>query len=173
MARAHLTIPALSVTQLERFWSRVDKRDPCECWPWTGCDMRGYGVFHVGKKMYLATRVMWMLTNGEIGDGLFACHHCDNPPCVNPAHLFLGTHQDNMADRNRKGRAHRGPRANIENIARGEAVYGAKLTPELVREIRAVYAAGGVTQRQLARRYGMAQCPIRHVIIRKTWKHVA
>jgi hypothetical protein len=92
-------------TEVGRFWSKVDKSG--ECWVWTAkalCE-NGYGRFYVGKKPLRAHRYSWELANGPITDGLFVCHRCDNPPCVNPAHLFLGTHQDNMQDMVAKGRS--------------------------------------------------------------------
>lgn len=94
----------------DRFWEHVDRRGPDECWPWIGAKrFFGYGAFNIGKKKAKgAHRVAWELTNGPIPDGLQALHRCDNPPCVNPAHLFLGTPRDNMRDAQAKGRTMRG-----------------------------------------------------------------
>ena len=88
---------------LARFWASVDRRMDAECWPWTGAKNHGgYGHLKVWvgaeHSERIATRVMWTLTHGPIPDGLFVLHRCDNPPCVNPAHLFLGTNDDNMRD---------------------------------------------------------------------------
>lgn len=89
-----------------RFWSKVDKSGgPDACWPWTGAlSTKGYGRFALSTGNYIqANRFSYELTYGSLGD-LFACHRCDNPRCCNPAHLFPGTHQDNMRDMRQKGR---------------------------------------------------------------------
>lgn len=90
----------------DRFWSKVDKSGgPDACWTWTAARNRnGYGQFWQGRNGIVVHRFSWMMHNGPIPVGLFCCHHCDNPPCVNPAHLFIGTNSDNMRDAQRKGR---------------------------------------------------------------------
>jgi len=87
-----------------RFWRFVNKTD--ECWLWQGAKVGqgGYGNFGVDKKHHLAHRVSYELANGPIPDGMWVLHRCDNPPCVNPDHLFLGTRSDNMKDAHQKGR---------------------------------------------------------------------
>lgn len=97
----------------EKFWSRVDKRGPDECWPWTGGrNTDGYGKAPratgsrpIGRGYTAAHRVSWAIHFGPVPDGLWVLHHCDNPPCVNPAHLWLGTNLDNIRDRDAKGRS--------------------------------------------------------------------
>lgn len=88
----------------ERFWSKVNITDLLSCWEWTGFKNKGYGQLEFRGKTQRAHRVVWMLIYGEIPDGLCVLHHCDNPSCCNPAHLFLGTMLDNNRDMIKKGR---------------------------------------------------------------------
>jgi hypothetical protein len=90
----------------ERFWSKVDRRGADECWSWKGGRRRrGYGIFSAGGSQLLAHRMAWQLSRGPIPPKMFICHHCDNPPCCNPAHLFIGSAADNFHDMIMKGRA--------------------------------------------------------------------
>ena len=158
----------------QKFWPRVDKEGPTvreglgPCWLWTGSRQpRGYGHFypklHVG--LY-AHRVSWELAFGPIPAGLHVLHHCDNPPCVRPEHLFVGTRSDNMKDMLAKGRGgHRG--------APGERHPCHKLTDAQVVAIRERWDAGGVLQRTLAAEFGVTRGLIGMIVRRVAWKCVA
>ncbi len=146
----------------ERFWEKVNKTETC--WLWTAqLDKEGYGQFRIlckGRR-YQAHRISWRLHFGEIPEGMKACHHCDNPACVRPSHLFLGTQTHNVADMNAKGRH-----------AFGEKNGSAKMTNEQVRDIRRRYAAGGVLQHTLAVEHGVADCTISQIVNRKKWPRI-
>jgi hypothetical protein len=152
----------------ERFWAKVNKTDGC--WIWTAAKTRGgYGNFGLGSKRYVrAHRLAWELTYGSIPAGMFVCHRCDNPPCVNPSHLFLGTSSDNLRDCVAKGR-HVPYRTTAH---KGEGNPNAKLTVESVREIRAA-AKRGERLDSIAARYGVSVGGIRHVVAGERWGHVA
>lgn len=103
----------------ERFWSKVDRSGgPNACWPWKGRSSNGYGGLNFRKKQWRASRMAYLIANGDFDRTLLVCHTCDNPICVNPAHLWLGTHQQNMADRDAKGRTARGDRHGKRKMAR-------------------------------------------------------
>lgn len=155
---------------MDRFWEKVDKRGDDECWEWlASCDSGGYGLFHNEGKHNRAHRVSWELTNGSIPSGrgyhgICVCHKCDNRKCVNPSHLFLGTHKQNVADRERKGR-------NI--VKRGEDSHYAKLREVDVINIRAIWKyCDGATTDKLAKIYNVHRTSIYNIIAGKTWMHV-
>lgn len=141
----------------ERFRSRVAAGGPDECWEWTaGRIPAGYGAIWDGRinNNRLTHRLAWELANGQsVPEGMYVCHRCDNPPCCNPDHLFIGTHQDNDADRVAKGRT---------------AKPGAKLSADQVETIRAELLRGrrGV---DLAREFGVSTTTISEIKKRKTW----
>ena len=149
----------------ERFWAKVDKRGPDECWEWTaGTNSGGYGDIKVAGRHIKAHRLAFQWLCGPIPEGICVCHHCDNPLCVNPDHLFLGTQAENIADRDAKDRGRgAGPR--------GEANGSAKLTKADVREIRQL-CAGGKAQEAVGKRYGISQSNISDIVNRKTWAHI-
>lgn len=149
-----------------RIWESVSIQSLEGCWNWTGLkDRNGYGnlVSNVnGKKEQRANRVSWIFFRGGIPEGLCVLHRCDNPSCVNPDHLFLGTNGDNMKDKTTKGR---------NNAPRGERAGGAKLTVGQVLEIRRRYAAGDI-QRQIALDFGVGYKAINKIVHRQRWAHV-
>lgn len=155
-------MPAARPT-LERFLEKVGATTPTGCIEWTAYRQpRGYGAISVGAKQELAHRVSWMLHNGPIPSGMHVLHKCDNQPCVNPEHLFIGTHADNMRDRSAKGRAYTGKHG-------GDLSGTAKLTWPEVRSIRAL-AKGGQNHHALAPRFGVKPGTILSIIRHKTWK---
>ncbi|MET8278228.1 HNH endonuclease signature motif containing protein [Micromonospora sp. NPDC005174] len=146
-----------------RFWSKVHPV-PSGCWEWTAhCNNRGYGQFTVSKGVfYGAHAVSYAITHGPIPAGMSVCHHCDNPPCVRPDHLFLGTQSDNAYDMFAKGRAER---------ARGVDHYYARLTEDDVRAIRRPDKYRGLLK-DLAAEYGVSDTHIRRIRARQIWRHL-
>ena len=151
----------------EVFWARVDKSAGADaCWLWTGFKNKaGYGIISWHNHPTLAHRLAYELTIGQIPDGLLACHKCDNPGCVNPEHIFIGTDADNMADKSRKERYQKELLKN-----RGANNFNTKLTWELVTEMRALYAPRKMGYRRLAEKFGVARNNVRQIIKQKTWK---
>jgi len=135
------------------FWLRVEVRR--ECWEWQGAlDGAGYGSVWDGQRLQGAHRVAWEIFFGPLRPGQHVCHRCDNPKCVNPAHLFAGTHADNMRDMAEKGRA-----------------VSWKLTPKQVRRIRSLKASGVPTSR-IAAEMDVTPSTVNSVVRRATWRSV-
>lgn len=142
----------------ERFWAKVEKTPGC--WEWRGYRNRrtrtqlDYGRFKFNGKLALAHRVAYTLTHGPIPPRRVVCHTCDNPGCVRPDHLFLGTMAENNRDKARKGRARTGR---------------ARLTPAKVRTIRQRYATEDVSASELAREFGVSKGTITHLLRGRSW----
>lgn len=163
----------------ERFWSKVDKMVPSRrpdlgpCWEWTaGRSPAGYGTFTEvtmgpGKRPGQAHRYAWSYANGPIPAGLQVCHHCDNRPCVNPAHLFVGTLTDNMHDMIAKGRAD-----HTKNV-KGEAHPRAKIRASDVVHIRQLAASGLFRLVDIASWHGLSASTVAYIAQRKIWRSVA
>ncbi len=145
-----------------RFWEKVNKEAPNGCWEWMGHrDSNGYGRMNIDGEATYMHRYSYELHRGPIQDGMFVCHQCDNPSCVNPAHLFLGAPVENTADmlgKHRHGHGARLPQA--------------KLTDVQVIEIRRRYAQGSVTQEELAQEFGLTRAGVASITQRKTWRHI-
>lgn len=165
-------------TPEQRFWEKVDKNGPIpshcpelgQCWVWThGCN-EGYGIFYpkAGEKVY-APRFSYVLEHGEIPIGLHILHHCDNPPCVRPSHLYAGTTLDNARDMMSRGRWREGDHS---NLPRGINHRSAKLIESQVREIRKLNSEG-IGLRRLSKMFKIAKRSVHKVIHRISWAHVA
>lgn len=158
-----------------RFWRKVQKRKEGQCWPWLGDKTyHGYGRFspypirskpgRPKPSPVMAHRLAWQYTHGPIPNGLECCHRCDNKPCCNPAHLFLATHKENMADMVQKGR---------QAFLKGELHGEAKLTEKEVRQIRNDYVPYVVTLNTLAGRFGVSKKLIFLIVHHLAWQHLA
>jgi hypothetical protein len=151
-----------------RFWSQVNLTE--SCWIWTGAvDRRGYGRAR-WRGLGRAPRVAYFLEHGEFDRTLCVLHKCDTPACVNPAHLFLGTAEDNNRDCFRKGRQATGAKTVPATRRRGEQHWKAKITEIQAEEIRTLYLSGGITQRQLAARYSITQANVWAIVNGKNWR---
>lgn len=150
----------------ERFWAKVDRRGPDDCWPWTAGRHRfGHGQFHREHRNPVpASRMAWELTHGPIPDGLWVLHNCHQPWCCNPAHLRLGTHADNTEDMVRAGRQAMGDHVPSERRPRGDRHGRTRLSDADVERVRAEYVPKIVTRRALAERYGVSEATIDRVL---------
>lgn len=136
------------------FWSKVKKSK--NCWIWQAyCDAHGYGQMEFNKKLIGTHRYSWIISFGEIPKGLYVLHKCDNPSCVRPSHLFIGTQKDNGIDMMKKGRGG-----------------NSKLTIENVKEIRKLYKNGLKNFTEIARKYGVSDYAISSIIKKRQWNYV-
>mgnify|MGYP000998694190 FL=1 len=161
----------LSEPTIARFWTKVDVREPGECWPWTAAVRSRtcqYGVLKVDGTVRLAHRLSFEIAYGEVPDGLFVCHTCDTPRCVNPAHLFAGSAQDNAVDAVQKGRMN----PLTGRVQSGAANLNARLTDAVVVAIRRDREAG-MKLVPLAAKYGVGYSTVRDIVCRRTWAHVS
>jgi hypothetical protein len=156
-----------------RFWGRVARGAPDECWEWQGSlrRPRGYGQVWMSGHQVGAHRVAWILAHGGIGAGLCVCHKCDNRKCCNPTHLFLGTIEENNKDMARKGRAARGDqnasRKYPDRRPKGEGHASARLTAAQVAEIRAL--DGSLAHADIASRFGVNRRTVGGIISGRLW----
>lgn len=196
MRTATRPIPELTEKNKRNFWRKVDKEGPIHrwdfrkgrCWNWIGSKCSdGYGNFAIQKIIFGAHRVSRVLHFGEIPDGLHVLHDCDNPACVNPAHIFVGTHQNNIQDMWDKGRGpstfkcppekkargkNHGSKTKPQCVARGENCGTSILKEYQVLEIRKAFSELGMSKRKLAQMFGISRTTIKRVVERKGWRHL-
>ncbi len=180
-------LPTFTERDILKFWSLVDKREPSDCWLWTGhITPESYGYFRAQGRSFLAHRVAYSLIKADPFP-LCCCHTCDvrydvkdltNRRCCNPDHLFLGTRIENFSDMIRKGRTasgdKNGSRTRPDRVSKGayHARPGAKLTPEEVLLVREIYSKGDISQRKLGARFGVDHGTICRIVSKECWSHV-
>jgi len=165
-----LFCPKKTCKELTRFWNKVNKESltmphmDTPCWEWTASLKKGYGQFQLGVGQSIKShRYSWIIHNGSIPDGLWVLHHCDNPKCVNPSHLYLGTKWDNAKDKVKRNKSFR---------PLGEKYGAHKITSEQVLKIRELYGSGDFTQQYLANMFNISRPHISIIINRKAWNHI-
>lgn len=153
-------------TLIQRFWNKVNIETPDKCWEWTGCRTPlGYGILMLPsidgskRKRIFAHRYSWDIHYGSLPQELSVCHHCDNPPCINPNHLFLGTTADNLRDMALKGRSQQ-----------GEKHHNVKITEATIIEIRRL--SEHMSMPEIAKSLGLQYLYVWHIVRRKKWKHI-
>lgn len=161
-----MDICAISMSEKDasRFWRKVKKGAGAECWEWNSWKHNGYGRFSVNNRGRMAHRISYTLLVGIIPDGKLVCHHCDNPGCVRPDHLFVGTQTDNMRDARKKGRM------NYDNMF-GENHPRAKLTDAKVVQIKNLIQAER-PHAEIAEKFGVAYSVISNIKMGYLWAHV-
>ncbi len=152
----------MRATLAERFWSNVAIRGSDDCWEWLAAKTHGYGSMRVDGKNRCATHILFYLRHGYWPPkGRTANHHCDNPGCLNPRHLYLGTWKSNMRDKVKRGRE-----SHLNGAQNGKA----KLTYVQICEIKRLTDEGYTTQAELGRKFGVGQQHISAIKTGKTWK---
>ena len=178
MAKPKPITIVLTEEEVNRFWSYVEK-PAVGCWRWTKRVHKTglpYGTIKLRRQMWIASRIAFFLSRNEDPWPLQVCHHCDNPSCCRPDHLFKGTPKENQEDMVRKGRSttgdRNGNRKHPERTARGIRQHLAKLTDERVIEMREMYATGNYPYGLLSRMFKVHKKTARWAILGRTWKHV-
>ena len=141
--------------------SKIDKSNPDACWVWTANTIKdGYGHVRENGKMKLAHQIAWERVYGEIPENIKVCHSCDNPPCVNPKHLFLGTQKQNMEDMSRKGRHH--------DVA-GYKHSRRKLSGDDIIAIRSIARGNNVFKKEIGQIFGISITHVTRIVNRESW----
>lgn len=147
---------------VDRFWSRVDRGPSDKCWEWKAGRSKRYGYFFIHPRNQLAHRAAWILTHGEIPEGMVVCHKCDNTFCVNVNHLFLGTQADNVHDMHQKGRGRK---------ATGSSSGNSRLIERDVRQIFDMYEKRYKID-NIAEQFGVHRSTIQSILKGRTWAHL-
>jgi len=150
-----------------RFWSKVNKKCESGCWEWMGAIRNGYGCMKINKKTVDVHRLSWIIFHKNIPESLWILHRCDNHKCVNPSHLFLGTHSDNMQDMCSKGRHYfqRNP-----SSARKNSI--CKLRKNEIIQIRKLYKINKYTLKELGQIFHVSFTNVSQIVNFKTWKEI-
>jgi hypothetical protein len=163
-AKPYPKLSELSSETLAKFWSHVQIGRPQDCWPWLrGRDGKGYGAFAYRGRVLIASRLAWAIEHGSVPQDMQVLHTCDNPPCCNPRHHYLGSHESNVADRVARKR---------QTTHRGASNVRAKLTAEQVAELLDLYHVHDWLQRDLAERYGISQRTVSAIVRRESYREV-
>jgi len=161
----------------KEFFSKVDKSGgESACWPWAGCkNQSGYGVTSIDGKYTATHRAAYFYANGITETHLCVCHSCDNPPCCNPGHLFLGTSPENTANMVSKGRQSKGKShsdALMPSRKRGEENNLSVMTDEKVMELRKLYSETKIRLKDLAKQFGISYGGAQKIVLGIVWKHL-
>ena len=167
MSDSEKILPFITENVNQRLLKHVTKDSDTGCWQWSGASIRGYGHIFIRRGLsMLAHRLSWIIANGPIPDGLNVLHRCDNPACVNPAHCFLGTHADNIADKCAKGRHSHGPKHAM--VTGG---LNRKMDSKQVSDMRIRYA-NGQPKKSLARMFGIDPKAVFNIVKRLSYKEI-
>ena len=176
MTKAAIQIPSLSDKDKVNFFTKISNIPTTDgCLEWVGSKRGEYGSFGIRQRMFSAHRIAYFLATGTDPGELYVCHSCDNPPCCNPEHLWIGTAYDNTMDKERKMRGNHacgdrsGARLHPERLSRGESCHKAKLSTSDILKIR----ADARLQVVIAGDFGVYQSVISRIKSRKAWPHIA
>jgi hypothetical protein len=162
MPRTTVQYPPLTEDDISRFHELVQQRGDDDCWLWLGSiKNKGYGQFWYSHKQRLSHKIAYILAKGPIPENLHILHSCDNPPCCNPNHLFVGTNLENVRQKQERNR-----------VIKGSAVAVSRITEDDALAIRIRYASGGVTQAELGREYGIDDSVVSDIVRGTAWAHI-